>query len=83
MPGLSYSSVRTRNVIQSHPYTVRIEFCRTDHIRNSFIPRTSRLWNGNDSMYFRLLYDMLAFKRNVHKFFRLSPLHITQSYPNI
>ena len=43
MPGVSNPSVRTRNVTHSHPYIVHIEFCSTDHFRNSFIPRTSRL----------------------------------------
>ena len=49
----------SRNVTQSHPYIVHIEFCRTDHFRNSFIPRISRLWNGLDSSEFPPSYDML------------------------
>ena len=58
MPGLSNPSVRTRNVTQSHPYTVHIELCRTDHFRNCFIPRTSRLWNGLDFSAFPPSYDV-------------------------
>ena len=49
MPGLSNHSVRIRDVTQCDTYTVHIKFCRTDHFRHSFMPRTSRLWNGFDS----------------------------------
>ena len=64
---LSNPSVRTHNATQSHPNTVRVKFCRTDHFRNSFIPRTSRLWNDLDSSVYPPSYDMLALKSNVQK----------------
>ena len=57
------------NVTQSHHYTVHIEFCRTDHFRNSFIPRTSRLHRY--ICVFPPSYDMLAFKRNVYSLDRI------------
>ena len=57
MPGLSNPSVRIRYVTQSHSYTVHIEFYRTDHFRNSFIPLKSRLWNFLDSSVFPPSYD--------------------------
>lgn len=80
---LSVSHYRTRNVVSAHPFQVRLEFCRTDQFKNSFIPRTSRLWNLLPSRVFPDSYDIQVFKTNVHNFFRTNPLHITpgQAYP--
>lgn len=83
MPRLAHFPVRTRRNANMHRYSVDIEFARTDRLRNSFIPRTSRIWNSLPNFVFPNCYDLKSFKTNIIRHLRDNPLRIIpgQSYP--
>jgi hypothetical protein len=61
----SYSR-NTRLCSVGNPYTVSSDRVRTSHHANSFIPRTSTLWNKLPLSVFPLSYNLDLFKRNIN-----------------
>lgn len=85
MPRRTIISQITRSSQSAHPFTVSVDFCRTNKARNSFIPRTSRMWNFLPSSVFPIEPDIEVFKNNIQIHLRNNPFPILpgQSYPQI
>lgn len=85
IPNLATFNYSTRASQTAHPFTVMVDFNRTSKMYNSFVPRTSRLWNSLPSHVFPTSYDLSKFKSNVHNFLFTNPLNISvgQRYPNV
>ena len=64
----------TRLSSRSHPFVVDCPVDRTTHYReNSFISRTSRMWNNLPAEVFPDSYNVQKFKLNVHIHYSLFP----------
>jgi hypothetical protein len=68
IPPLRTFNRSTRFASASHDFVVEIPAARTEKYYNSFIPRTSRLWNSLPPHVFPTSYDMQTFKSNVFLF---------------
>ena len=60
----------TRRTTTSHPYVVQLSTPRTTLFKNSFIWRTSSLWNDLPEIVFPSEYNLQKFKTNVNRYFR-------------
>lgn len=85
MPQRATFSHNTRSSQRSHPFTVALNFNHTNKARNSFIPRTSRMWNSLPLSVFPTSPDIKDFKTKIHEYLRNNPFPILpgQSYPEI
>lgn len=85
IPAVATFNVTTRLASNAHPYTIVSNFSRTNKSRNSFISRSSRLWNRLPSEVFPVSYNLSKFKSNVNAYLRRDPLRISpgQLYPNV
>ena len=63
----AWSQRTTRSTTSQHPHCVQLNKCRTDRFANSFIPRTSRLWNSLPSVVFPECYNLQEFKSRTNK----------------
>ena len=68
LPGVAPCVRRTRSTTRGHPYCVQIPRSRTELHLNSYIPRTSRLWNSIPASAFPDSPDIGVFKKAVNIF---------------
>lgn len=74
---------RLRSTSHRNRFSVCIDLSRTDRFRNSFIQRTSRLWNLLPDNVFPAVYNVYLFKQNVNVYFKANPLSVLpgKTYP--
>ena len=68
LPSEAPSMRTTRCSVSGHPYCVHIPRPKTELHLNSYIPRTSRLWNSHPASAFPASPNMTAFKTGVNAF---------------
>lgn len=73
MPPLYVRDNRLRSSVAAHSRTVAVEYARTNRFSNSFIPRTSQLWNNLPNYVFPDSYNLQKFKKNINCHFALPP----------
>lgn len=73
MPPPSSNRRATRLAASTHAFSVDTNFIRTVKFSNSFISRTSRMWNQLPGHLFPSSYDLHKFKSNIHSFLKSSP----------
>ena len=67
-PPLMLTANRTsRLTTSSHPYTVVVPTCRTAFGKQTFVMRTSRIWNALPSTCFPTSFNLQQFKQAVNK----------------
>ena len=70
IPPRAANSRNTRRTTAAHPYVVKLSTPRTSLFKNSFIWRTSSLWNDLPEVVFPNEYNLQRFKTNVNRFLR-------------
>lgn len=73
MPQPSTHVRNTRLALNRHGFSVNISSSRTVSYRNSFISRTSRLWNQLPAHVFPPIFDINKFKSNINLYLRTHP----------
>ena len=68
LPGVAPCVRTTRSTTRGHPYCVKMSRSRTELHLNSYIPRTSRLWNSIPASAFPVSPYMGVFKKAVKTF---------------
>ena len=65
----------TRRATATHPYAVQLSTPRTSLFKDSFIWRTSSLWNDLPGVVFPSEYNLQRFKSNVNRYYRTRTVH--------
>lgn len=71
LPPLHTFSRNTRLAARAHECYVEAPHGRTTKYKESFIPRTSQMWNSLPATVFPDHYNLQLFKTNVHRMYRL------------
>ena len=68
IPPLQNFTRNTRHASNAHQFTLKPNFGRTVKYRDSFISRTTRMWNDLPGSVFPHRYNIQTFKANVHRY---------------
>lgn len=74
MPDNANLDPRLRSSLMANRFAVTIERSRTARYSNTFLPRTSKLWNAVPDWVFPLTYNIQKFKNNLNQFLINNPL---------
>lgn len=74
MPSFSTPDPRLRSSSTANRFSVVVDRARTQRFYESFIPRTSRLWNLLPDTIFPESYNLPKFKRNLNYYLLQNPL---------
>lgn len=74
MPARANLAARLRSSVGANRFVVEVERARTSRFSNSFIPRTSRMWNALPDWVFPHFFNVTGFKRNINNYLISHPL---------
>ena len=69
MPAMLARPRNTRGLYNAHPYSLSQKVYRSNALKNSFLPRSVKLWNSLPSSCFPSNYNLPLFKRRCFSFF--------------